>query len=77
MLVWNEERIDNLKRHWENGLSAIESARELEAGVAPWEVVTRNAVAGKRRRLGLRDRMRSVHPLQLRRILKARQRSFN
>ena len=63
--VWTEERVERLRRHWENGLSARESANELGA-------VTRNAVVGKRRRLGLRDRMRSVHPPKSREGMRAR-----
>ena len=65
IFVWTEERVADLKRHWQNGLSATESARELGS-------VTRNAVVGKRRRLGLRDRMRSVHPPKSREGMRAR-----
>jgi hypothetical protein len=55
MIVWTETRVADLKRHWESGLSAEDSAKELGS-------VTRNGVIGKRRRLGLRDEMRNVHP---------------
>ncbi len=54
-IFWTDERSAELKRHWESGLSASESATKLGS-------VTRNAVVGKRHRLGLYDDMRSVHP---------------
>jgi GcrA cell cycle regulator len=65
MTTWTEERIAELRRHWEAGLSASESAEKLGS-------VTRNAVAGTRYRLGLRDQMRSAHPQKSREGMKAR-----
>jgi GcrA cell cycle regulator len=65
MIIWTEARVADLKRHWENGLSASDSARELGS-------VTRNGVVGKRRRLGLRDTMREVHPPKSRMGMRAR-----
>jgi GcrA cell cycle regulator len=65
MITWIEDRVDTLKRHWEAGLSTTESAKELGS-------VTRNAVAGKRYRLGLRDQMRSAHPPKSRVAMRAR-----
>src|SRR4030088_3133484 len=65
MIIWTEERVADLKRHWENGLSAEDSAKELGS-------VTRNGVVGKRRRLGLRDEMRDVHPPKSRMGMRAR-----
>jgi GcrA cell cycle regulator len=62
---WTEERVDQLKQMWTDGLSASQIARALGN-------VTRNAVIGKVHRLGLsgrasparaeRPRIRSVSP---------------
>ena len=48
--VWNEERIEELKKLWAEKLSASEIATKLGAGL------TRNAVIGKLHRLGLLGR---------------------
>lgn len=47
MSAWTEDRTDQLKRLWPEGLSAETIARELGGGL------TRNAVLGKVARLGL------------------------
>lgn len=49
-LNWTEERVDQLKNLWTEGLSASQIARALGGGV------TRNAVIGKVHRLGLAGR---------------------
>lgn len=48
-LTWSDDRIEMLKKLWENGLSAGQIAKELGN-------VTRNAVIGKVHRLGLSGR---------------------
>jgi GcrA cell cycle regulator len=48
-MPWTEERVEMLKRLWQNGLSASQIAAELGG-------VTRNAVIGKVHRLGLSGR---------------------
>jgi len=52
--MWTDERVDQLKSLWTEGLSASQIARVLGAGV------TRNAVIGKVHRLGLAGRAVSV-----------------
>lgn len=49
-MAWTDERIDKLKKLWDDGLSASQIAKELGEGV------TRNAVIGKAHRLGLKSR---------------------
>ncbi|MGF1606095.1 MAG: GcrA family cell cycle regulator [Rhodothalassiaceae bacterium] len=49
-MSWNDERIELLKKLWDQGLSASQIAAELGTGV------TRNAVIGKAHRLGLKPR---------------------
>ncbi|WP_417450920.1 GcrA family cell cycle regulator [Kordiimonas sp.] len=49
-MAWTDDRIDQLKKHWDDGLSASQIAKELGEGV------TRNAVIGKAHRLGLKSR---------------------
>ena len=49
-LPWTEERVERLKKLWNDGLSASQIAAELAGGV------TRNAVIGKVHRLGLSGR---------------------
>lgn len=49
-MSWNDERIELLKKLWDQGLSASQIASELGEGV------TRNAVIGKAHRLGLKPR---------------------
>jgi GcrA cell cycle regulator len=50
MLVWNDERVELLKKLWAEGLSASQIAGRLGD-------VTRNAVIGKVHRLGLSGRV--------------------
>lgn len=49
MSAWNDERVEMLTTLWKDGLSASQIARRIGG-------VTRNAVIGKRIRLGLPDR---------------------
>ena len=49
-MAWTEERIEKLRKLWDDGLSASQIAKELAEGV------TRNAVIGKAHRLGLKSR---------------------
>jgi len=49
-MAWTEDRIDALRKLWDDGLSASQIAKELGEGV------TRNAVIGKAHRLGLKSR---------------------
>lgn len=49
---WSDERVDLLRRLWEEGLSASQIAAQLGG-------VTRNAVIGKVHRLGLSGRVKS------------------
>ena len=51
-MAWTDERIDQLRKLWEDGLSASQIATELGE-------VTRNAVIGKMHRLGLSGRMKA------------------
>ena len=51
-MAWTYERIEKLKKLWEEGLTASRIAAELGD-------VTRNAVIGKAHRLGLSGRMSS------------------
>ena len=48
-MSWTDERIETLRKHWENGLTASQIADELGG-------VSRNAVIGKAHRLGLKAR---------------------
>lgn len=48
-MSWTDDRIEQLKKLWEKGLSASQIADELGD-------VTRNAVIGKAHRLGLKSR---------------------
>jgi len=48
-MSWTEERIDQLKKLWESGMTASQIAEELGG-------VSRNAVIGKAHRLGLQSR---------------------
>ncbi|HEY7748031.1 MAG TPA: GcrA family cell cycle regulator [Aestuariivirgaceae bacterium] len=50
-LSWTEERVELLKKYWNEGLSASQIASRLGYGV------TRNAVIGKVHRLGLSGRV--------------------
>ncbi|MCK5576205.1 MAG: GcrA cell cycle regulator, partial [Sphingomonadales bacterium] len=49
-MSWTDDRIAQLKKCWDKGLSASQIATELGEGV------TRNAVIGKVHRLGLSNR---------------------
>jgi GcrA cell cycle regulator len=49
-LTWTDERVENLKKMWGEGLSASQIAAKIGGGV------TRNAVIGKVHRLGLAGR---------------------
>ncbi len=49
-MSWTDERIEALKRLWENGLTASQIAAELG------QALSRNAVIGKAHRLGLKAR---------------------
>ena len=54
-MSWTYERIEKLKKLWDEGLTASRIAAELGE-------VTRNAVIGKAHRLGLSGRMTSKRP---------------
>jgi len=54
-MAWTDERIDQLKTMWEQGLTASQIAETLGG-------VTRNAVIGKAHRLGLQSRPSPVKP---------------
>ena len=51
-MTWTDERVENLKKLWADGLSASQIAAELGG-------ITRNAVIGKVHRLGLSGRAKS------------------
>ncbi len=51
-MTWNDERVELLKKLWTDGLSASQIAAELGG-------ITRNAVIGKVRRLGLSGRAKT------------------
>ena len=53
VLTWSDDRVEQLKKLWEAGLSASQIAAELGN-------VTRNAVIGKVHRLGLSGRAKSL-----------------
>src|SRR5712675_395974 len=53
VLTWPHNRVEQLKKLWEAGLSASQIAAELGN-------VSRNAVIGKAHRLGLSDRAKSL-----------------
>jgi GcrA cell cycle regulator len=53
MIVWTDERVEQLKKLWNDGLSASQIAAQLGG-------VTRNAVIGKVHRLGLSGRTKTV-----------------
>jgi GcrA cell cycle regulator len=52
VLTWSDDRVEQLKKLWEGGLSASQIAAELGN-------VTRNAVIGKVHRLGLSGRAKN------------------
>lgn len=53
-MSWTDERVELLRKLWNEGLSASQVAAELGAGI------TRNAVIGKIHRLGLAERAKTV-----------------
>ena len=53
VLTWSDDRVEQLKKLWEAGLSASQIAAELGG-------ITRNAVIGKVHRLGLSGRAKSA-----------------
>jgi len=55
MMGWTEERVELLKKLWQDGLSASQIAKQLGG-------VTRNAVIGKVHRLGLSGRATPSKP---------------
>jgi GcrA cell cycle regulator len=55
VLTWSDDRVEQLKKLWEAGLSASQIAAELGN-------VTRNAVIGKVHRLGLSGRAKAPAP---------------
>lgn len=54
-MSWTEERIEQLRKMWEGGMTASQIAEELGG-------VSRNAVIGKAHRLGLQSRPSPVKP---------------
>jgi len=52
VITWTDERVEQLKKLWESGLSTSQIAAELGN-------ITRNAVIGKVHRLGLSGRAKS------------------
>ncbi len=56
-MSWTDERVEQLKKLWTDGLSASQIAKELGG-------VTRNAVIGKVHRLGLSGRAAPSRPPQ-------------
>jgi GcrA cell cycle regulator len=52
-MSWTDDRVEQLKKMWLDGLSASQIANELANGI------TRNAVIGKVHRLGLSGRVKS------------------
>ena len=55
MIGWTDERVEQLKKLWADGLSASQIAAELGG-------ITRNAVIGKVHRLGLSGRAKTASP---------------
>jgi GcrA cell cycle regulator len=65
-MSWSDERVELLKKLWQDGLSASQIAAELGS-------VTRNAVIGKVHRLGLSGRAKAnVAPVQRQRKIAAK-----
>ncbi|WP_298426927.1 GcrA family cell cycle regulator [Rhodoblastus sp.] len=65
-MSWTDERVEQLKKMWLDGLSASQIASELAHGI------TRNAVIGKVHRLGLSGRVKSPAPAPVRARVKPR-----
>ena len=57
-MPWTDDRVEQLKRMWSEGLTASQIAARIGQGV------TRNAVIGKVHRLGLSGRVAKVRPPQ-------------
>ena len=57
-MSWTDERVELLRKLWQEGYSASQVAGELGGGV------TRNAVIGKVHRLGLATREKTQSPIQ-------------
>jgi len=68
MSTWNETNVETLKTLWADGLSASQIAARMGGGV------TRNAVIGKRIRLGLPDRVQGRSALSYRKTPKPKSR---
>jgi GcrA cell cycle regulator len=64
ILIWTDERVEQLKKLWEEGLSASQISGEMNG------IVTRNAVIGKVHRLGLKSRIKPVASLAAQKIAK-------
>lgn len=47
-MVWTQDKIEQLKRHWRDGMSITDIGRKL--------AMSRNAVVGKAHRIGLQGR---------------------
>ena len=56
-MAWTDERVEELKKLWSEGLSASQIAKQLGG-------VTRNAVIGKVHRLGLSGRATPSRPVR-------------
>lgn len=63
--MWNDQRVEELKRYWAEGLSASHIAARLGAG-------TRNAIIGKAHRLGLSGRTTQTAPTKRQRAAMVR-----
>ncbi len=66
-MSWTEERVELLRKLWNEGLSASRVAAELGAGI------TRNAVIGKIHRLGLAERAKTANTPRARAAKQTRQ----
>jgi len=69
-MSWTDERVEQLKKLWIDGLSASQIAQELGG-------VTRNAVIGKVHRLGLSGRAKSASHSSIARQKRPARSSFN
>ncbi|HSO47465.1 MAG TPA: GcrA family cell cycle regulator [Rhizobiaceae bacterium] len=69
-MSWTDERVDQLKKLWLDGLSASQIAQELGG-------VTRNAVIGKVHRLGLSGRAKTASHTAIARQKRANGSAFN
>jgi GcrA cell cycle regulator len=69
-MSWTDERVDQLKKLWLDGLSASQIAQELGG-------VTRNAVIGKVHRLGLSGRAKSASHTAMARQKRPARTNFN